>query len=90
MEYTALSSIQSYLPEGYSSVGTHINISHEKPVLPGESVTCISRLVEAVGRKLVFEISLRNDYDLIAHATHTRMIIKNDAFIRLIQRSDGD
>lgn len=90
MEYTALSSVQSYLPEGYSSVGTHININHDKPALPGESVTCISRLVEAEGRKLVFEISLRNDYDLIAYATHTRMIIKNDVFIRLIQRSDGD
>jgi predicted thioesterase len=90
MEYTALSSIQSYLPEGYSSVGTHITIYHEKPALPGENVTCVSRLVEAEGRKLVFEITIHNDHDLVARATHTRMIIKNDAFRRLIQHSDGN
>lgn len=90
MEYTALSSVETFLPEGYSSVGTQINIFHEKPVLPGESVTCYSRLVETEGRKLVFEISLRNDYDLVAHATHTRIIIKNEAFKRMIQRGDGD
>lgn len=90
MEYTALSSVQTFLPEGYSTVGTQINISHEKPVLEGESVTCHSRLTDTEGRKLVFEISLRNDYDLIAHATHTRIIIKNEAFERMILRDNED
>lgn len=90
MEYTALSSVQSWLPEGYSTVGTHVNIVHEKPALPGERLTCISRLVESEGRKLIFEVTLKSESDLVAHGTHTRMIIKDDVFLRMLQKNDTD
>ena len=88
MEHTALTSVQDHLPPGYSSVGTHINLSHFKPVLAGEKVSCFSRLTEIEGRKLVFDITLRDHGGLIASASHTRMIINNLAFERMIKRDD--
>ena len=43
MEYTALSSVQSLLPEGYSSVGAEIHLRHVRPVTAGASLICHSR-----------------------------------------------
>ncbi len=90
MEYTALKSVQEHLPEGYSSVGTQIHLSHFKPVSPGDEVSCFSKLTEVEGRKLVFDITLRDQSGLIASATHTRMIINNEAFRRMISKEYGN
>ncbi|MFW5644845.1 MAG: thioesterase family protein [Bacteroidota bacterium] len=88
MEYTALNSVKEYLPDGYSSVGTEIHLSHSKPVSPGAKVTCFSKLTEVEGRKLVFDITLRDSGGLIASAVHTRMIINNIAFRRILNKEN--
>lgn len=88
MEYTALKSVQEHLPEGYSSVGTQIHLSHFKPVSPGAEISCFSKLTEVEGRKLVFDITLRDQSGLIASATHTRTIINNEAFRRMISKEN--
>jgi len=83
MEYTALSSVQSLLPEGYSSVGAEIHLKHVKPVTEGASLVCHSHLTEISGRRLFFEISLRSGNDLIATASHTRAVVNKDSFLRM-------
>ena len=90
MEYTALESVKKHLPEGYSTVGTHIQLSHFKPVSPGVKVICFSTLTEVEGRKLVFDITLRDNSGLVASATHTRMIINNEAFQRMISKENDN
>lgn len=83
MEYVALSSVNGLLPEGYSTVGTEINLKHLKPVGLGAKLTCFSRLTEVDGRKLYFDIVLRNVCEEIARASHMRTIINEKAFQRL-------
>lgn len=85
MEYTALSSVQSLLPEGYSSVGAEIHLKHQRPVTAGTTLVCHSRLTEISGRRLFFEISLRSDTGLVATATHTRAVVNNESFLRSIR-----
>ena len=84
MEYTALSSVQGLLPQGYSTVGTEIHFEHKLPVLAGTNVDCLSRLIEIKGRKLVFEIIVRTESQEVASSTHTRIVINKNAFERLI------
>ena len=84
MEYVALSSVQGFLPQGYSTVGTMINFEHKRPVLAGTDIECSSRLIEISGRRLTFEIILRADVQEIAKSTHTRIVINENAFERLI------
>lgn len=85
MEYTALQSVKEFLPEGYSSVGTQINMKHIKPAIIGSKVYCHSILTEIQGRRLYFEINLRDDNNLIASATHERAVINNEVFRRNLQ-----
>ncbi len=84
MEYAALSSVQRLLPQGYSTVGTEIHFEHKLPVLAGTNVECLSRLIEIKGRKLVFEIIVRTESQEVASSTHTRIVINENAFERLI------
>lgn len=88
MEYVSLSSVQKYLPQGYTTVGIQINLHHTKTAIPGDELSCLSRLTEVKGRKLTFEITLSNESERIAHASHVRMIINQSAFERLISRND--
>ena len=84
MEYVSLSSVQGLLPQGYSTVGTEIHFKHKRPVLEGTNIECSSRLIEIDGRKLIFEIILRTESQEIATSTHTRTVINENAFERLI------
>ncbi len=85
MEYVALSSVQGFLPQGYSTVGSIINFEHKKPVVEKTDIECLSRLIEIDGRRLVFEIILRTELQEIARCTHTRIVINESAFERLIR-----
>ena len=84
MEYVALSSIQSRLPEGFSTVGTDISLQHKRAVVSGQEVECYSRLTDIKGRYLYFEISLRSEGEEIAYASHTRSVINIKAYKRLL------
>lgn len=88
MEYVALSSVQSSLPEGYSTLGTEICIKHKKPVTINKNITCTSRLTDIIGRRLYFEISISTNEEEVAQATHTRAVINKSVFERLIERND--
>ena len=56
MENAAYKCIEMYLPDGYSSVGTEINVKHLRATLPGDKVYAISKTVAFDGRKVDFEV----------------------------------
>lgn len=79
-EKTAFESIQPYLDSGEGSVGTLVNIKHLAPTPLGMTVECESELTEVDGRRLVFNITVRDDKDIIGTGTHERFIINNGRF----------
>ena len=81
MEQTAMESVAHFLPETYTTVGTEVLVKHFKATLPGKIVTCNSRLIQAEGMKLVFEITVSEASGLIGKGTHTRYIVDKQAFI---------
>jgi fluoroacetyl-CoA thioesterase len=85
MEFTALTSVKDFLPHGYSSVGTQIDMKHIKPAPIGTKVYCHSLLTRVEGRRLYFDISLRDDNGQIASASHERAVINDEVFKRNLQ-----
>ena len=75
MENTAWASVEPYMEEGYSTVGTHLDISHISASPVGSEITCESELVETDGRRLVFKVAARDDAGPIGEGTHERFII---------------
>ncbi len=80
MEKTAYLSVAGALEEGSGSVGTMVHLTHSAASPVGMKVTCDSRLVAVDGRKLVFEIEVKDEAGTIGQATHERFIIFNEKF----------
>lgn len=81
MEQTAWQSVAPYLAEGEGTVGIRLELSHDAPTPLGMTVTCESELTEIDGRRLVFEITARDEHDtVIGKGRHERFIIAEDKF----------
>lgn len=86
MEKTCLQSVQAHLPEGHSTVGTAIDVSHERATPLGMRAWCESELVARDRRRLVFEVVAYDETGIIGRGRHERFIIETAAFMEKIAR----
>jgi fluoroacetyl-CoA thioesterase len=86
MEKAALSSVAPYLEEGFTTVGTRIDVKHLAATPVGMEVVIFSRLIEIEGKRLLFAVEARDQVDMIGKGTHERFIVKTDSFIK---RTEG-
>ena len=61
MEMAACYAVNGLLEEGLSTVGTRIDIAHIKASPIGETITATATLKEIDGRRLVFDVTARDD-----------------------------
>lgn len=81
MEKTALECVATFLPEGFTTVGTEIHVHHVKATAIGKKVNCTAELVEIDRKKLVFEMNARDEEGEIGFGKHTRFIIEQEKFM---------
>ena len=75
MEEASLRLAQKELEEGFTTVGTEVNIKHLKGTLVGKTVKVLSTLKEIDRKKLVFDVEVLEDGIVVGTGTHTRFII---------------
>lgn len=80
MEETCWRSVADKLDEGCGTVGTRLEVSHTAPTPLGMEVTCESTLTEVDGRRLVFEVTVRDAKGVDGEGRHERFVIQNDKF----------
>ena len=85
MENVAYKSIEEFLPENHSTVGTEINVKHLKATLPGKTVSAISKVTHIDNKKISFEIQVFEGDKLVGSATHVRYVVNNDKFIEKLR-----
>ena len=85
MENASINSVERYLPKGYATVGTKVEIKHIAATPIGMEVVAQSELMEINGLKLKFKIEARDDREKIGEGTHTRYIIKWDDFVKKVE-----
>ncbi len=81
MEGAALKSVDANLPEGFSTVGTHLDVKHLAATPVGMKVYAVAELIEINGKKLNFKVEAFDEKDKIGEGTHERYIIEMDKFI---------
>ena len=80
MECTARESIQDFLDEGCSTVGTAVNVKHVSASPVGMKITCETELLKVDGRALTFSVKAFDEKGLIGEGEHERFIIFIDKF----------
>ena len=75
IEKTAALSVEPYLEDGQSTVGTLVNVTHCAATPAGMKVHAETELVEVDRRKLTFKVSAYDERGLIGEGVHERFII---------------
>lgn len=82
MEGASIAAIDNFLPPGFSTVGTSLNVQHTASTPVGLNVVAKSELIEVDGRRLVFKVEAFDDKEQIGRGTHERFIIQLDKFMQ--------
>jgi len=60
---------------GEDSVGARVEIDHLGPTLIGQTVTVTAKVAELALPRVVFEIEVRDDIDLVGKSKHVRFVV---------------
>lgn len=82
MEQAASELCDKYVPDGISTVGTALNISHLAPTCVGGKVKAVATLTSFDGRKATFDVEAYDDSGLIGKGTHERFTVKIESFMK--------
>jgi fluoroacetyl-CoA thioesterase len=75
MEIASGRAVADHLPEGYVSVGIHVDVHHLAPTPLGRRVTAKARVIEKTATSVLFEVSAHDGGRLIGEGRHRRGII---------------
>ena len=81
MEAAALDAVQGFLAEGWTTVGTRIDVEHMRATPLGGRVTAEAVLVKRADRVLEFTVQAWDGLGAVGQGTHTRVIIDRDKFM---------
>lgn len=84
MESAAAAALEPHLPEGWTSVGTHVDVRHLAATPIGFSVTATARVVSKDDRTVTFEVEAHDGVEVIGSGSHTRAPIDRSRFDKRI------
>jgi len=86
MELAARNAIKDCLPEGKMTVGTFVRIQHLAAAPLGSKVRAEAQVKEIEGRRLVFEITVYDEFERIAEGENEQLIVSIDKFLARINK----
>jgi predicted thioesterase len=81
MESASRDAVQKHLPEGFTTVGTRVDVRHTAPVYVGTEVTVESAVVEISGRILRFRVAVRCGDREVGSGFHERAVVNMEKFM---------
>lgn len=82
IEETAWKSVVPYLQPGEGTVGTALNVRHLAATPMGLRVRCETELTLVDRRRLVFNVKVYDDFELVGEGTHERFVIQYERFMK--------
>lgn len=81
MEAASMNAVKKYLPVGFSTVGTSVNIKHTSATAVGKKVWAEAELIEVDRKRLVFKVDAYDEDKKIGEGIHERFIINEEKFM---------
>lgn len=88
MEHAALEAVAAELPEGATTVGAEMNVTHIKPSGLGAAITATAVLTEVDGRRLTFNVGARDGAGMIGEGVHVRYVVDRARFLAKAGKAD--
>jgi fluoroacetyl-CoA thioesterase len=75
IEYTCRDLIMEHADAGEDSVGMEVAVKHLAPTLLGMTVEITVRVLAVDGRKVSFDVAVKDELDTVGAGTHTRFVV---------------
>jgi predicted thioesterase len=76
IEYTCRDLILEHADAGEDSVGTEVAVRHLAPTLMGMTVEIAVKVASVEGRKIVFDVAVKDQLDAVGAGTHARFVVE--------------
>lgn len=86
LEAAALAAVENFLPAGYQTLGTVLNVRHFAATPVGLNVTAHAELCAIEGRTLTFMLKAEDDIETIGEGTHERVVVNVDRFEQRVKK----
>lgn len=80
-EAATVAATAAHLPAGATSVGTRIEFDHQAPTGIGHRVTVLAVLAKVDGRRLIFDIVVREGEEQVAEGRVERIVVDRQRFV---------
>lgn len=74
------------LPEGYSSVGTHLDVRHLAPTPVGATIRVKSEVLALEDNRVYFSVEAWDNLEKIGEGKHERVVIEEARFLRRVDK----
>ena len=81
VEEAAVAAVAGLVPDGDTTVGSHIEVDHLAPTPIGGTVVATATVVAVDGRRVDYEATVTEGAKLVARATHVRYIVDRQTFM---------
>ncbi|SOE03840.1 thioesterase family protein [Blastococcus haudaquaticus] len=80
LEEAAIEGLAPHLRDDQASVGSKVDIAHIAPTLRGQTVRATATVTEVDRRRVLFDIRVEDDKELIGQGTHERFVVDLPSF----------
>jgi fluoroacetyl-CoA thioesterase len=75
IEHTCRELIIEHADPGEDSVGMEVCVKHLAPTLLGMTTEITVKVTAVEGRKIQFEVAVKDEFDAVGSGTHTRFVV---------------
>ncbi len=86
MEWVSHHLLSASLPQGYSSVGTQLNVRHLAATPPGIKVRVRAEILGVEGSRVDFKVEAWDPQEKIGEGTHERYVIEEERFMKRVAK----
>ncbi len=86
LEAAALAAVEKFLPAGYQTLGTVLEIKHFAATPVGLRVRAFAELRAVEGRTLVFALRAEDELETIGEGSHERVVVNVDRFEQRVKK----
>jgi fluoroacetyl-CoA thioesterase len=80
-EAATVAATAQHLPSGATTVGVRAELDHRSPTAVGRTVVAVAKLVTVDGRRLVFDVTVRDEDLVVADGRVERILVDRQRFI---------
>jgi predicted thioesterase len=80
-EAATVAAVNGALPAGRTSVGTRVEVHHQAPTALGRRVDATAVLIGVDGRRLTFDVTIREGDATVATAVVERVVVDRERFL---------